>query len=195
MRATRHMVIGAAVASLALVTAGCSSSGGGTSGSGAEGTYQAPSTDTTATLSIANWGNPGDQKIYEAAIARFNQKYPKVTVKDNFSQVVNWGDYINKVQASIASGDAPDIINIATEGVEYGLAKNLYLPLDNYIKQDTSVQGLINDVSPALDQGLLQGRQDLPAAQQLEHDARLLQPGAVREGGNPPPSWISRERK
>src|SRR5215213_9063053 len=113
-----------AVASLALVACGGGESGTGETG--AEGTYKAPAGDVEATLSIANWGNPGDEDIYNAAIKRFNATYPNVKVENNFSQVVNWGDYINKIQASIASGDAPDVINIATEGVEYGLERNLY---------------------------------------------------------------------
>jgi multiple sugar transport system substrate-binding protein len=147
----RLVVVGAALATSMLLTA-CGGDSG-TGATGASGTYKAPASTTQATLTISNWGNPGDEKIYNAAIARFNQKYPNVKVKNNFTQVVNWGDYINKIQASIASGDAPDIINMATEGVEYGLDKKLYQPLDNYIKQDQSVQALINDVSPALLKG------------------------------------------
>jgi multiple sugar transport system substrate-binding protein len=147
----RHAAVGAALTAGLLLTA-CGG-GGGTADTGASGTYQAPAATTQATLTIANWGNPGDEKIYNDAIARFNKRYPNVKVNNNFTQVVNWGDYINKIQASIASGDAPDIINIATEGVEYGLNKKLYLSLNNYMKQDQSVQALVNDVSPALVKG------------------------------------------
>jgi multiple sugar transport system substrate-binding protein len=145
------VVAGAALAASLLVSA-CGG-GGGTGETGASGTFSAPASTTKATLKIANWGNPGDEKIYNDAVARFNKRYPNVKVQNNFTQVVNWGDYINKIQASIASGDAPDIINIATEGVEYGLNKKLYLSLNNYIKQDQSVQSLLNDVSPALLKG------------------------------------------
>jgi len=144
----RSVALGATLAASLILTA-CGG-GGGTGETGASGAYQAPAATTQATLTIANWGNPGDEKIYNEAIARFNKRYPNVKVNNNFTQVVNWGDYINKIQASIASGDAPDIINIATEGVEYGLDKKLYLPLDNYMKQDQSVQALVKDVSPAL---------------------------------------------
>jgi multiple sugar transport system substrate-binding protein len=147
----RFTAAGAALTAFLLLTA-CGG-GGGTGDTGASGTYQAPASNTQATLTISNWGNPGDEKIYNAAIARFTKRYPSVKVKNNFTQVVNWGDYINKIQASIASGDAPDIINIATEGVEYGLDKKLYQSLNNYIKQDSSVQALVNDVSPALLKG------------------------------------------
>jgi multiple sugar transport system substrate-binding protein len=148
----RPFTAGAALTAAGLLLTACGG-GNGTGDTGTSGTYKAPASDITATLTISNWGNPGDEKIYNSAIARFNTKYPNVKVKNNFTQVVNWGDYINKIQASIASGDAPDIINMATEGVEYGLDKKLYQSLNNYIKQDASVQALINDVSPALLKG------------------------------------------
>ncbi|GAA1005194.1 sugar ABC transporter substrate-binding protein [Acrocarpospora pleiomorpha] len=138
-----------AAVGVSLLLAACGSDTG-TGATGVSGTYQAPASDTRATLTISNWGNPGDEKFYDAAIARFNQRYPNVQVKNNFTQVVNWGDYINKIQASIASGDAPDVINMATEGVEYGLDKTLFQSLNNFIKQDSSVQELVSDVSPAL---------------------------------------------
>lgn len=140
----------ALVAVASLLLGACGGDDGGTGGTGATGTYKAPSSDVEATLTISNWGNPGDEKIYDAAIARFNEKYPNVKVENKFSQVVNWGDYISKIQASIAAGDAPDVINIATEGVEYGLDRELFQSLSNYIKQDDSVNALIDDVSPAL---------------------------------------------
>ncbi|WP_270887548.1 ABC transporter substrate-binding protein [Pedococcus sp. 5OH_020] len=152
MHLTSRVTAAAVAASVSVLLAACDSGTEGAS-SGASGKYSAPPSNTKATLSIANWGNPGDEKIYNDAIARFHKKYPNVQVKDNMSQVVNWGDYINKIQSSIASGDAPDIINIATEGVEYGLNKKLFQPLTNYTSQDSSVKSLLDDVSPALIEG------------------------------------------
>lgn len=155
MKMRRSKTVGAAalVAVVSVLLGACGGDDAGTGDTGASGTYKAPASDIEATLTISNWGNPGDEKIYDAAIARFNEKYPNVKVENKFSQVVNWGDYINKIQASIAAGDAPDVINIATEGVEYGLDRKLYQSLSNYIEQDDSVQELIDDVSPALLEG------------------------------------------
>lgn len=142
----------AIVAGAALVLTGCSGTGSG-GDSGAQGKYVAPKSDITAHLTISNWGNPGDEKVYQAAIDRFNKRYPNVKVTNNFTQVVNWSDYINKILTSIASGDAPDIINIATEGVQFGYSKDLFLPLSNYVKQDKGVQGLVSDIDPNLIKG------------------------------------------
>ncbi|WP_314146626.1 sugar ABC transporter substrate-binding protein [uncultured Leifsonia sp.] len=152
-RFARLSTVGLAVAAAAaLALSGCSGSGG-SGDSGAEGTYVAPKSDVSAHLTISNWGNPGDEKVYQAAIDRFNKKYPNVKVTNNFTQVVNWSDYINKILTSIASGDAPDVINIATEGVEFGYSKDLFLSLSNYVKQDKGVESLISDINPNLIKG------------------------------------------
>jgi multiple sugar transport system substrate-binding protein len=153
IRRTRTCGATALVAVVSVLLGACGGDGGGTGETGVTGRYQAPPSDIEATLTVSNWGNPGDEEVYDAAIARFNDKYSNVKVENKFSQVVNWGDYINKIQASIAAGDAPDVINIATEGVEYGLDRDLYQSLSNYIDQDQSVQALIDDVSPALLEG------------------------------------------
>ncbi|MDO9397611.1 MAG: sugar ABC transporter substrate-binding protein [Herbiconiux sp.] len=139
----------AMAAAAALALAGCSA-GSGSGNTGATGEYEAPASDISAELTISNWGNPGDEDVYNAAIARFNERYPNVKVTNNFTQVVNWSDYINKILTSVASGDAPDVINIATEGVEFGYSKDLFLPLTNYIDQDDSVQDLVADIDPNL---------------------------------------------
>lgn len=152
-RFARLSTVGLAVAAAAaLALSGCSGSGG-SGDSGAEGKYVAPKSDVSAHLTISNWGNPGDEKVYQAAIDRFNKKYPNVKVTNNFTQVVNWSDYINKILTSIASGDAPDVINIATEGVEFGYSKDLFLSLSNYVKQDKGVEGLVSDIDPNLIKG------------------------------------------
>lgn len=147
----------ALAAASSLFLAGCAGGDAGGTSEGPSGDYRAPESSVQASLTISNWGNPGDEAVYEAAIERFNKKYPNVKVTNNFTQVVNWSDYINKILTSVASGDAPDIINIATEGVEFGLSKDLFLPLTNYVKQDESVKDLVADIDPNLLEGFTKG--------------------------------------
>lgn len=154
MTRRKKLTLGTAAAVSAVLALSACAAGGSTGGNtGATGTYVKPDSDVTASLTISNWGNPGDEDIYQAAIDRFNERYPNVTVTNNFTQVTNWSEYINKILTSVAAGDAPDIINIATEGIEFGLSKDLFLPLTNYIDQDTSVQELIADIDPNLIEG------------------------------------------
>jgi multiple sugar transport system substrate-binding protein len=157
MKKSAILRLGALATASSLLLAACGGGDQAGTGTGPSGPYTAPDSNVQANLTISNWGNPGDEAVYTSAIERFNKKYPNVRVTNNFTQVVNWSDYINKILTSVASGDAPDIINIATEGVEFGLSKELFLPLTNYVKQDESVKTLLADIDPNLLKGFTKG--------------------------------------
>ena len=117
---------------------------------GRQGAYTPPAPDVEATITISNWGDPNDQKVYEAARERFAAKFPNVTVNDNFTPITTWTDYVNKVVTQVAAGDAPDVINIAIEGFRFGVDKNLFMPLDDFLANDPAGQELVADVDPRL---------------------------------------------
>lgn len=117
------------------------------------GSYKAPASDITATITASNWGDPRGQAVFRAADERFRKKYPNVKLVDNFTPIANWSDYINKILTQIASGEAPDVINIATEGIQLGLQKHLFLSLDKYIKNDPQAAGFLGDIFPRLIEG------------------------------------------
>lgn len=123
-------------------------SGGPSPSSAGSGSYTPPGADATGEITINNWGDPEGKAVYAAVAARFQQKYPNVTVTNNFNPFSGWGDYISKVLALIAAGNAPDIINIAIEGIELGVAKDLFLPLDDYFANDPAAQPLLDDLEP-----------------------------------------------
>ena len=110
----------------------------------------APPANTTATISIFDFGGEADKKIYADAHARFKKKYPNVTIEDNFVPVTTWSEFSNKVATDVAGGHTPDIINIAIEGTRLVVKKGLIIPLDDYISNDPSGKELIADVAPAL---------------------------------------------
>src|SRR5439155_22866326 len=62
----------------------------------------APSANTTATISILDFGGEADKKIYSDAHARFKKKYPNVTIEDNFVPVTTWSEFSNKVATDVA---------------------------------------------------------------------------------------------
>ncbi|GAA2173778.1 sugar ABC transporter substrate-binding protein [Arthrobacter parietis] len=141
----------AAVLSLSLLTA-C----GGSNDQevpAAEGPYEAPASDITAEITISNWGDPGDEAIYDDVSERFNEQYPNVTVNNDFTPITTWTEYVNKLVSSVAAGNAPDVINIATEGVDLGLHNELFAPLDGYIQNDPEGEKLIASFDPALVEG------------------------------------------
>jgi multiple sugar transport system substrate-binding protein len=120
----------------------------------AQDSYEAPPSDITAELTISNWGDPNDQAVYADVAARFKEKYPNVTVNDNFVPITTWTDYVNKLVADIAAGNPPDVINIAIEGVRLGIDKDLFVPLDDFAAGDPEAQALLADVDSRLLSGL-----------------------------------------
>ena len=103
--------------------------GGAPAAPAASGGAAAPAADTTATLTIFDFGGDADKKIYADAHARFKQKYPNVTINDNFTPVTTWSEYSNKITTQVAGGQSPDIINIAIEGARLLVKKGLLQPL------------------------------------------------------------------
>lgn len=104
-----------------------------------------PPADAEGSLSTFNYGGEQDQKMYGDAIARFNQRYPNVKVKDNFTPVQTWSDYANKLTTQIAGGKAPDLIHVAIEGSRLLISKNLLEPLNPFIDPDPDIQARLND--------------------------------------------------
>jgi len=143
----------AGASSMAALLAAC---GGGapaaapTAAPAAGGASGAPAADTTATLTIFDFGGDADKKIYADAHARFKKKYPNVTIVDNFTPVTTWSEYSNKITTQVAGGQSPDIINIAIEGARLLQSKGLLQPLDEFIANDPSAKELTDDVHPAL---------------------------------------------
>ena len=152
MRNTVRTTLAAAATAAALALTAC---GGGaqTTAPAADGPYAAPSKDITTTITVSNWGDPGDKAVYDSVAERFKEKYPNVTVNNNFTPITTWTEYVNKLVTQAAAGQAPDVINIATEGVELGLANDLFTPLDGFLKNDPEAKALRDDIDPKLLEG------------------------------------------
>lgn len=121
--------------------------------SGAAGSTAAvggpPPSDITATITIFDFGGDAEKKIYGDAAARFKQRYPNVTVVDNFTPVNDsWSSYADKITTQIAGGQSPDIINVAIEGTRLLVKQGLLAPVDEYVAQGG--QELMADVAQPL---------------------------------------------
>ncbi|MCA4131811.1 sugar ABC transporter substrate-binding protein [Arthrobacter sp. M4] len=151
MRTTIRATVAAAAATALLALTAC----GGTQSAGPanDDPYSAPAKDVTATISISNWGDPGDKVVYDGVAARFKEKYPNVTVNNNFTPITTWTEYVNKLVTQAAAGQAPDVINIATEGVELGLSNELFAPMDGFLKNDPQAKSLRENIDPKLLEG------------------------------------------
>jgi multiple sugar transport system substrate-binding protein len=120
---------------------------GGLSTASAE---NAPLANTKAELVLFDFGDANDKQIRDAAIARFNKRYPNVKVTDQFTPITSWPDYIDKLVTQVASGKAPDLIHIATEGALLTISKTLVIPLDEFINSDAGKELLTESIPPFL---------------------------------------------
>ncbi len=74
-----------------------------------------------ATLRLWSWNNEGDYpKVFELIIARFEQAHPEATVD---IQWVPYPDYNEKMKATIAAGDYPEIPAIHPGSPQYSLVQ------------------------------------------------------------------------
>lgn len=124
--------------------AGCSAAGSSSSGA-------------TGTLKMLYFG---DQK---SATALQQRLLPQIQKLDKKSSIeiqgvtgTDWNDFFAKVLTQIASGSAPDIVGVATEGVQLMASKGLAVPLDSYVKRDMSeLKSYFSDVHPALVEAMM----------------------------------------
>ena len=63
----------------------------------------------------------------------------------------DWNDFFAKILTQIAAGAPPDIVGVATEGVQLMAGKDLAIPLDDYVKRDIAeLKEMFADVDPIL---------------------------------------------
>lgn len=109
-----------------------------TSGSGGGGTstfdpaaYKKNEIEPGATLRVSSWGDTSEQGVNNAALGRFKQVYPDVTI----TYEPQPSDYQTKLLAQISGGSQPDVFYV-DPGLAYQLIPN----------------GVLLDLKPALDE-------------------------------------------
>jgi multiple sugar transport system substrate-binding protein len=69
----------------------------------------------------------------------------------------DWNDFLAKVLTQVAAGTPPDIISVATEGLQLMAQKELAVPLDDYVTKDMAdlKESYFADVHPALVESMM----------------------------------------
>jgi multiple sugar transport system substrate-binding protein len=117
----------AVAGALAPALAACSSSGGGGS-----------SSSTSKTLSYVIMGTSTYSPIWDAEDKNFEALYPGVKLNRIAIPAATWSAYVDDLKVRIASGEVPDIIQVATEGMYTLAATGILQPLNDYISADKS---------------------------------------------------------
>ncbi|GAA4156628.1 ABC transporter substrate-binding protein [Leifsonia shinshuensis] len=102
----------------------------------------------------------GDQK---AATALQNTLQPQIKKLDKNATLqvtaingTDWNDFLAKVLTQIAAGAAPDLVSVATEGLQLMASKDLLIPLDSYVTKDlSSLQTYFDQIHPALVESMM----------------------------------------
>ena len=142
-RSMRRTVVALAAGAMLLAAAcgGSTASPSGStppaaSGSAAPGSA-APSgagyTGPEATITYSIWGDPQEIKNQQAIVDAFHAAIPKITVKVTVS---DWEPYWDKLQTSIAGGDAPDVFAMDGPLFPDYQSRDVLLDLKPFIDRD-----------------------------------------------------------
>ncbi|RKP51499.1 sugar ABC transporter substrate-binding protein [Cohnella endophytica] len=85
-----------------------------------------------ATVTFGFWGTAEDLKVYQSAADSINEAYPNITLK--IKQYPSSDQFWNQLPGEIAAGTAPDLVRLSNEGSYEYITKDLFAPLDEYIK-------------------------------------------------------------
>ncbi|WP_432174051.1 extracellular solute-binding protein [Streptomyces sp. Tue6028] len=106
-------------------------------------------------LVVATLGSAFDPAAVRALREGFRSVHPDIALRVNAVQAVDWSDFFAKILTQIAAGTAPDLVYVATEGVQL-FARQLGVPLDRWVRRDAAeLREYFADVHPALVESMM----------------------------------------
>lgn len=138
---------------MAFTVAGCGGSKSEEAASPAQSTETAKSEEASSgsqVLRVLNWGSTSEEQIANDAIARFNEQYPDVEVKQTCVPVDSWSNFIQKWVTMSTSGEAPDVINVGLEAAQMAVSNDLLMSLDDVVAGDEYLSRLQEEYAPSL---------------------------------------------
>jgi multiple sugar transport system substrate-binding protein len=137
---------GGSTATPSTVAASPPGSPAATASQAAESPSVAPSdagyTGPEATITYSIWGDPQEIKNQQAIVDAFHATTPKITVKVTVS---DWDPYWDKLQTSIAGGDAPDVFAMDGPLFPDYQTRDVLLDLKPFIDRDGYDLGQLAD--------------------------------------------------
>jgi len=111
--------------------------------------------DQAATLKLQGFGGEAELSAVTNAVARFNKKFPNVTVEISMDPIsTGWGDYVTKVIGEFNAGTASDVYGTAIETFQAFSSRGLWLGLNDFVSANSG----FSDFAPSLfEQGSYKG--------------------------------------
>lgn len=165
---------------------GNSASSASPSGTAISNSADGEKSNEPITLRMTVWGAPEEVAAYKVAIAKFEKKYPNITVKLQHIPT----DYDTKLTTMVAGNDEPDVAQMESASIAYPLAEqgkfyNLqeFLSSDPEIKQDD----LVPNITYSLEPGNIIGLGPGPETFALYYNEDIFKDAGL----TPPPSKAS----
>ncbi|MFE2992304.1 extracellular solute-binding protein [Streptomyces sp. NPDC059262] len=106
-------------------------------------------------LVVATLGSAIAPAAQHALSDGFEKLHPGIKVRLLPVQATDWSDFFAKILTQIAAGSAPDVVYVATEGVQL-FAKQLGVALDPWVKRDAAeLREYFADVHPSLVESMM----------------------------------------
>ncbi|MEW2249182.1 extracellular solute-binding protein [Streptomyces sp. NPDC006975] len=106
-------------------------------------------------LVVATLGSAFSPDGVRTLLDGFRKLHPGIKVRINAVQAVDWSDFFAKILTQIAAGTAPDLVYVATEGVQL-FAQRLGVALDRWVKRDAAeLREYFADVHPSLVESMM----------------------------------------
>jgi len=102
-------------------------------------------------IKVAQFGTIENAQLVQKVLDGFKKIQPDITVEVQAISAPDWDGFAAKLLTQIAAGDVPDMIQVATEGLQLFAGKGLAAPLDDYVKRDADqLKEFFSDLHPAL---------------------------------------------
>ncbi|MEU0369745.1 extracellular solute-binding protein [Streptomyces sp. NPDC006283] len=106
-------------------------------------------------LVVATLGSAVDPAAQRVLSDGFRTLHPGIKVRLLPVQATDWSDFFAKILTQIAAGTAPDVVYVATEGVQL-FAQRLGVALDDRVKRDEDeLREYFRDVHPSLVESMM----------------------------------------
>jgi len=104
-------------------------------------------------LRVAWWGGEARHKLWNETLDKFQEKYPHITLKREYTDI---NAFFDKLNTQMAAGSAPDVMTMARKRSSDYVQRGQLLPLDDLIASKAID---VSDFSqPVLDSGKLNGK-------------------------------------
>ncbi|MFF8969991.1 ABC transporter substrate-binding protein [Streptomyces sp. NPDC014995] len=101
---------------------------------------------TSSDLTMTWWGSDERHAAYKKALAYFQEKNPKIKIRETYS---GYDGYFDKFNTNVAGGSTPDLLQMDRALVAQYARKGVIAPLDEYVGKSLDLTGFSKELLAA----------------------------------------------